>query len=358
MNLSFISTRRNRIYSYCVYWMLYFLLFWLIESSHKQDYLNVFKGNITGLPLKIFFVILVLEWQMEKYLFKNNTAVFILLYLILLLIFSFLQRVIDNYIIIDYINPGWTKEPLIKSPAFLYNVIKYTFVAAIPFNIKLFAYWSSEQKRAQQNEAKKMQAELNFLRNQFHPHFIFNVLNSLYSKILNGSPTAGDIVLKISSLLRFTIYDINTATISLDKEINYLEDYIALQRIRFDRQLEVSFTVDGDVTNKIIEPFLIIPFIENSFKYCINGDTETGWITIFIALKDDTLTVKIENSLPGNHPATKNRSNDKLNESGIGLQNVKKRLDLLYPDSHTLKITEDADSFFVSLKLKLQSNER
>jgi len=356
MNLSLVSSRRNRIFTYVIFWVFYFLLFWFIESSFNYDYFHVFLGDLVGLPLKIIFVILVLEWLMEQYLFKKNIVLFIGFLVPIILVFALAQRLLDNYVIIDKLNPHWTKEHLIRSPAFTYNIFKYVFVASIPFNIKLFAYWTNEQKKAQRNESEKMQAELNFLRNQFHPHFIFNVLNSLYSKILSGSDDAGEIVLKISSLLRFTVYDINNATIPLEKEIGYLRDYIALQQVRFENQVEVSLIVEGSLKDKFIEPFLLIPYIENSFKYCFRESSGEGWVTILISVSDNALTLKVENSLMDMEKMELEKSFKGITNHGVGLINVKKRLELLYPDKHTLKITENQDSYFVWLRLNLLPN--
>jgi LytS/YehU family sensor histidine kinase len=217
--------------------------------------------------------------------------------------------------------------------------------------MKLFSYWLKEEQKAHAIREEKSQAELNFLRNQFHPHFIFNALNSLYSKILSKSEQSADIVLKISSLLRFSIYDINARAVALEKEISYLKDYIALQRIRFDKRLDLSFTIEGSPENKIIEPFIIIPFIENSFKYCMGEHSAMGWITISISIADDWITLKVENSKDDSIDYT--RSSPPGSSNGVGLDNVKRRLQLLYPDDHTLKITNTEDSYFVFLKFKL-----
>lgn len=354
---TFFSTPYKRKYSVSIlYWVLYVLFFTIMQPGIEYTYLTSFYIELIGLPLKIIFVTIVLKLLMERFLFNNKIGLFVIYYILILLLFVFLQRIIDNYINIDYFLAGWSRQPLLSYPSLLYNIIKFQFVATIPFSIKLFTYWSEEQRKAHAIREEKSQAELNFLRNQFHPHFIFNALNSLYSKILSKSEESADIVLKISSLLRFSIYDINAKAVSLDKEISYLKDYISLQRIRFDKQLDLSFTIEGDTENKIVEPFLIMPFVENSFKYCIGEQSATGWITISISILDDWLTFKIENS----KDETTNHSqlhHPELNSNGVGLNNVKRRLQLLYPGNHTLKITSSEDSFFVFLKFKLDTND-
>jgi hypothetical protein len=346
--------KKSRVYF--VYWLTYILFFTFIQGGPQHQYLTAFLTELISLPLKVVFVAIVLQVLMKRLLFERKSFLFVLSYLPLLLFFALLQRLADNYINLKYFL-HWEIQPLLEPGPYVYNILKFQFVAAIPFSSMLFSYWAKEKNKSYMVEGQKMQAELNFLRNQFHPHFIFNVLNSLYSKILNKSEDSADIVLKISSLIRFTLYDINTPSITVDKEISYLKDYIALQRIRFDKQLELSISITGEYENKFIEPFLIIPFVENSFKYCIDEDSGRGWITIYISIIDDWLTLKIENSITtGTTPEEEDLSSH-LNNHGIGLNNVQRRLQLSYPDNHTLKILKSEESFFVSLKIQLYAGK-
>ncbi|MFD2245314.1 sensor histidine kinase [Pontibacter ruber] len=334
---------------YILYWAGYVLLFSLAQGFAARDISTAFYNELFSLLPKVVFVLLVMEWLMEAMFFKNKIGSFLLIYTCFLLLFAFIQRLIDNHIIISYFLTNWTKEPLLSTAPYLYNVIKLQFVVTVPFSIKLFYYWAKEKNKAQTIEAEKMQAELHSLRNQFHPHFMFNVLNSLYSRILAKSDDAGDMLLQISSLLRFSVYEANDKIISLEKEIRYISNYIALQQMRFDHRLELSFTVAGEVENRMIEPFLLLPFIENSFKHCMNDEGESGWITIYISVKEDWLTLKVENSIP-----QKKAIADALEgQSGFGIVNVKKRLALLYPETHFLQVSEQEDSYFISLKIKL-----
>ena len=282
--------------------------------------------------------------------FKKRKALFIFTYLFSILFFAFIQRLIDNYIVIAYNLTEWKSEPLLSAPVYLYNVIKLQFIVTIPLAIKLVYYLAEEKNRVQSILSEKLQTELFSLRNQFHPHFLFNVLNSLYSKILSKSDDSADIVLKISDFLRYSVYDVNTKNISLTKEIEYLKNYISLQQLRFDNRLELSFSTSGIMENQFIEPFLILPFIENSFKYSLDDVNSQAWITISITASEEWLVIKIENSLPPVFAKNKDAENQ---YSGIGIANVKRRLELLYPNQHILTIKNEVDSFFVSLKIKL-----
>lgn len=340
---------------YILYWLAYLGFFTFIQGAPSHGYHTAFLTELISLPLKAGFVAIVMEWMMRKYLFEKRAVVFVAYYLPLLLFFAFLQRLADNYINLPYFL-HWERQALFEPGPYVYNILKFQFVAAVPFSVKLFAYWARERNKTYLIEGEKMQAELNFLRNQFHPHFLFNVMNSLYEKILTNAGDAADVVLKISSLLRFSLYDISK-TISLEEEFRYLKDYIALQQVRFHQRVDLSLTITGPQENKYMEPFLLIPFVENSFKYCMDEESGLGWITLFISVRDEWLTMKIENSIHAANPAHAQET-AALNHEGIGLTNVKRRLQLLYPASHTLKITDSGDSFFVSLKLKLYDGKQ
>ncbi|MHC0440184.1 sensor histidine kinase [Flavobacterium sp. 3-210] len=342
------ENRSQKIKLYTLYWLGYILLFSLIQGLPAGDFITALRNEWYSVLPKVCFVAIIVELLMPRLLFRKRTFAFFITYIILILLFAFLQRLIDNYIILRYYLTFWKIEPLLSAPVFLYNVSKLQFVVTIPIAFKLFYHLGEEKNKVQIILAEKLQAELSSLRNQFHPHFLFNVLNSLYAKILSKSNDSAEIVLKISDLLRFSIYDVNNKSISLQNEIDYLKNYIALQQLRFDNQLQLSFSVYGTIENHSIEPFLVLPFIENSYKYCLDENNQ-GWITISITVTDDWFTVKIENSLPEKLNALTENCN-----SGIGIANVKRRLELLYPEKHILTIKNETTSFFVSLKLKIK----
>jgi len=361
MTAFFQESKIRKLIIYALYWLGYLLFFSFIQGFAEKDFLRVFCNELAGLIPKIIFVAVVVEWLMpawlrrsdsNRFLFKKRKILFVIIYLLLLLLLAFVQRLIDNYIILQYFLTDWIKEPLLSAPPFLYNAIKLQFLVTIPFAAKLFYYFNREQNKVMIIRSEKIQAELQSLRNQFHPHFLFNVLNNLYGKILDKSDDAADMVVHISALLRYTVYDINDKTVALEKEIHYLDNYIALQQARFPDRLQLSYSVTGDTKDKFIEPFLLLPFIENSFKYCMTDNAGEGWITIFISISDTQLVMKLENSLPQGGTKKTTMEADQ-HHKGVGLTNVKKRLGLLYPDEHVLKITEEEDSFFVLLKVKL-----
>lgn len=340
----------QKIKMHICYWLGYILLFSLIQGLPTNDFQRALYNECYSVFPKIIFVLFIVEVAMPTLFFRKKKALFILTYVFSILFFAFIQRLIDNYIIIAYYLTEWKSEPLLSAPVFLYNVIKLQFVVTIPLVIKLVYYLAEAKNKVQLIISEKLQAELFSLRNQFHPHFLFNVLNSLYSKILSKSDDSAEIVLKISDFLRYSVYEVNTKYIPLEKEIEYLKNYISLQQLRFDNRLQLSFSTNRITENQVIEPFLILPFIENSFKYCLDDANSPAWITISITASEEWLVIKIENSVPDDFSKNKNPENP---YSGVGITNVKRRLELLYPDQHVLAIKNEVDSFFVSLKIKI-----
>jgi LytS/YehU family sensor histidine kinase len=195
---------------------------------------------------------------------------------------------------------------------------------------------------------EKLEAELNFLKSQVHPHFLFNTLNNLYALTLKKSNKSPDVVLKLSEMLDYMLYQCNEDKISLDKEIKLIENYISLEQLRFSNNVELTFDVEGKTANISIAPMILFPLVENCFKHGISIDTKKGWIKIELSVNQDELTFEVSNSKP---PQTIKKQEEV--SKGIGLKNVKKRLELIYPDKHKLDIAEKENSFECKLILEL-----
>ena len=210
--------------------------------------------------------------------------------------------------------------------------------------------WIKNKITERKLKEEKLSLELKYLKSQINPHFLFNTLNNLYSVALknNDNETATGIA-KLSHIMRFMLDDVNENMILLDKEINYLESYIALQRLRFSGKddINISFDIQGDTANVKIPPFVFIVFIENAFKYGINYKKHS-YINILFVLSDNTLRFNIKNSI---------HYTNEIQNSGIGLKNIKERLDLLYSGNYNLEITSDKNTFNIDLIIKLSSKQ-
>lgn len=209
--------------------------------------------------------------------------------------------------------------------------------------------WYERERVTQNLERISMETELKYLKSQINPHFLFNSLNSLYALTLTKSDKAPELVLKLSEILRYVLYEGGEKWVSLEKEISYLRSYLDLEQIRNGDRLRINFTINGSVNGKQVAPMLFLTFLENSFKHGIHRKTTSGFVDIEMNLEEDELDFMIKNSKP-------KFKADALNGKvgGIGIENIRKRLNLLYPDKHRLEISDGSDDYNVKLHLTLK----
>lgn len=204
--------------------------------------------------------------------------------------------------------------------------------------------WIKKQQEWYQAEREKVAAQLQLLRAQLHPHFLFNTLNNIYSFALDLSPKTPQMILKLSSLLSYMLYECRTDEVLLEKEVEIMKNYIDLEKERYGDKIDISVNIEGDIQDKYITPLLMLPFIENAFKHGTSEQLERPWMSVDIAVKGNVLHSKVVNSKNEVVP---------FGEHGVGIANVKKRLQLLYPGKHELKLAEEGDFFVVMLMLQL-----
>ncbi len=214
---------------------------------------------------------------------------------------------------------------------FLSNVLKFSID------------WFLNERIQRDLENQRLTAELSFLKSQINPHFLFNSLNSIYSLAYQRSETTPEAILKLSEIMRYMLYESNDNKVDLEKEIHYLQNYIDLQKIRFGYRAFVEFEVTGDISGQRIAPLLLISFIENAFKHGVANDPATP-IKMSLAVKSDELLFHIEN---------KKHNNNRDAVGGIGLINVQRRLNLLYPGKYVLDIKDTETCYVCNLSLKL-----
>jgi sensor histidine kinase YesM len=221
-------------------------------------------------------------------------------------------------------------------------------VAGFAGTIKLLKYWYQKKRENELLQKEKLAVELHLLKAQLHPHFLFNTLNNLYSHIINDSRESGNIVLQLSDMLSYMLYDCKAERVPMEGEIRMLKNYMDLEKLRYGSRLDISFKVTGVEPGQMLAPLLLLPFVENAFKHGASQELEQAWISVSVSVRANELSMKVINPLPVHaEPARK--------EAGIGLANVKRRLSMLYPDSHSLKISRDDELFVVALKLPLQT---
>ena len=260
------------------------------------------------------------------FILKNKK---VLLYSVLLIpITVFVLYCIDNH-------------TLAYSIVFLSNFVAYGITGSL---FRFFVDWLNKDKIQLQLSRQNLQSELALLRTQINPHFLFNSLHNIDTLILVNPEKASDSLIKLSDLMRYTLYDADTEFIELSKEIDYINKYINLQELRLTNKNLITFTVDGSVENIKVAPMLFISFIENAFKHATDKDAEAG-ISIQFKISEHRILFNVTNAFD----ATKNRVKDET--SGIGLENVKRRLQLIYPDSHKLEISTKEKRYKVELTI-------
>ncbi|CAN5162247.1 sensor histidine kinase [soil metagenome] len=206
--------------------------------------------------------------------------------------------------------------------------------------------------KKEQLEKQAVETELVYLKSQINPHFLFNTLNNIHTLVYKQAPTAPEAVMRLSSLMRYMIYESNASTVPLSREINYLQDYISLQQLRYKTTPVVDFQLEGDTETCHIAPLLFIHLLENAYKHS-PARLEPGSIKVRVTVKENTLTLTLQN------PIGNKRDNLLEEPGGIGLTNVKKRLQLLYPEQHRLEINQTDDVFTVELIItNFQNHER
>lgn len=233
-------------------------------------------------------------------------------------------------------------HPILNNHFFIQTIFISLFQFLFSFLSSLLIYRNNEKKELERTKAK---AELLNIKFQLQPHFLFNILNSIYSLTLTKSDDAPDGILKLSSVMRYVVQESSKDYVDLKKEIEYLKDYIALQLIRTDNSLDFNYTEVGDCKNLKIAPFILVTFIENAFKYGFNTERDSK-ISVKIIVQESTLNFVVFNKIVNHF------SNDDYSMK-IGLKNTLEHLEEIYQDKHILKINETGDTYEIDLKLNL-----
>lgn len=286
--------------------------------------------------------------------FRGKMPTYLLSVLILLVICFMILTVINHYMtdfqVMEDVRSRWRRPDESETNNRKYfRGIPMTFLAFVGILVSTLIR-VQEKARHKELEIASVKAdllnqELNFLRSQINPHFLFNALNNIYSLTLNAPKDAGPVILKLSEMLRYIIYDINENRVPLFKEVNHIQNFIELQKIKDPTNDRVRF--EYDESNAMVSPMLLTVFVENSFKHGKIEQDKDGWIDISIKVVDGSLEFKCGNSFPGTD------SKHSKNHQGIGIKNVRKRLELIYPDKHSLDINKSEKEFNVTLVIEL-----
>lgn len=335
-----------------IFWAVYFILNTLRWSSIHNDFVYSLKTNFLGFPIHMALSYFNVYYLMPRFIYKRKYVTYTLLVIAALLVMLVLKYNLTYYLVSTNV---WPEGPVVTDQlTFNYSIntmMGELYVVSFVTAIKITVDWLRENRKLHDLEKRQLTTELKFLKSQISPHFFFNTLNNIYSLTLEKSDKAPEVVLKLSELMRYLLYATKKKRQDLTREIDCIQNYIELERIRFDDSLQVEINISGDLENHSIAPMLLIPLVENCFKHGANKSIEQKIITIDIEVNDDFLTFQIANSIPTQKPE---KSLEEIEEGGIGLSNVKKRLELGYnKNDYDLAIFEKDHMFYVTLKLKV-----
>lgn len=346
----FVFAPRFRVMRHIVYWCMHTVVwaaFWIIIGSPGTFGREVINMAM-WVPAFILYSYPMAYVAIPRLLMKNRALQFLLLIAVWGIAGIYLDQWYRAYIYIPLQQKMGFTHILPRGPlAFCYLCL--TTSAAIPMIIQVFKSWQTKQYDWLRAQQEKITAELQLLKAQVHPHFLFNTLNNIYSFSLENSPKTPGLILRLSNLLNYMLYECKEPLVPIEKELDIMKNYIELERERYGSKIDISWNVNGDMRLVTIAPLMMLPFIENAFKHGTSEQIGRSWLSVDIWLQDNRLKAKIANSK--NESFTYNgRSN------GIGIANVKKRLDFIYPGSHELKINDEGNFFVVSLSISLGSS--
>ncbi|MVM30862.1 hypothetical protein GO755_12540 [Spirosoma sp. HMF4905] len=359
----FSNQPRQRLVRHGLFWLAWALFFTLTYGFLPANYLlnegvawpiAFLKGflvsgidSILFMPAHIFLAYSLMYWVIPRYLLTGRYGWSFINTILLIIATSFLSAVLAKFIVYPIrmmVNGRFSGNTFVF--AMMAGMRGATTIGGFAAAIKLVKIWYLKQQAYEQIDKEKLQAELQLLKSQVHPHFLFNTLNNLYALTLHKSDHSPAVVLKLSDLLSYMLYECNASEVPLQKEIAFMRNYIGLEQLRYGDRLDMSITISGNYLDKLIAPLLLIPFLENAFKHGTSEQLEQAWMHIDLSVQGNQLKFKVINSRESN-------SDTGTHIGGIGLQNVQKRLNLLYPGRHELRIVPEEETFMVALTLEL-----
>ncbi len=348
------DSKPTRILLHIVFWLIVALFFVALFSwnSEFREITIIFSAGLLPVAMiETYFFSYVL---IPKYLWQKRYKKFFLFSFYTLLVVVWLSLMIVFYTLIFILNKKTSIVPSVLHPE--WQIIAVHFIAFLAIAIKQIkrAFRIQQEKNELEKtklttELKLKEAELKLLKAQVHPHFLFNTLNNLYGLTLEKSDEAPDLVLRLSEILDYILYRCNEQRVFLAEKLSNLKNYIEIEKIRYSEKLELHQHFPDNCKNMKIAPLLILPFIENAFKHGVSNFPGKAFVKITVSLMNSNIIVSIENSK--NPVINANTSHSK----GIGLENVRKRLELMYPEKYILLINEKETTFSVNLTLQLEN---
>ena len=329
----------------------FFFVYFFSYNSVNTNYVTSFSSFL--LPITMITTYFVVYYLIPKYLLTKKYKLFVLysLYTLVFTTYLILIAIFGSFIFLSNMEiqnmPPMSRNYVFVLILVYLVVFLVSFISLLSHNFNTLSENKELQNKLLETQLQIKGQELQYLKKQIHPHFLFNTLNTIYGFALKQSKNTPDIILKLSNLLDYILYQVDKPRVNLKEEVDHIKEYIELEKIRFQDTLEVTF-ISKDISEKVqIAPMLLIPFVENAFKHggLINGFLN---VDIHIEYTENQLKFKIKNTVL--------TENSKQEKDGIGLENIKKRLNLLYKENHQIEIKNSKDWFKVNLTISNLNN--
>jgi two-component system sensor histidine kinase AlgZ len=345
-------TRYRVVLLHISFWCVYISFFFYNVSSRPRHpneevslwstfFFTVFNVTFNMLVAYINYFIF-----LPRFLKYRKLGRYLLGYAIPFIAITILRVHLQRYIVDGYTH----QEHYFYSTLYIVQMTSTSLFIVIFVSMLRFAKdWFELEAKKKELENEKLSAELSFLKEQINPHFLFNTLNNLYYLAYTKSDNTTEVIAKLSQMMRYMIYESNYKQVELSKEIEYMKNYVSLERLRLNNEIPIEFKVNGDPAGIKIAPLILITFLENAFKHGVASDNKKAWVNLTIDLSGKNCIYTVENSkIPKVNSVTSEQG-----KSGIGLQNVKRRLELTYGESYDLEVKDLPDRYYVQLKLLL-----
>ena len=359
----FSEKRSDRVKRHLLFWLVWGTYFAFLHAANpvlkpESSYFQNLPFTLTESILLLIpqMVITYLTLYLILPLYTKRSKIIAVIFLVLgWVMSSFLTMVMlkeINPAILNWVLPGKYLRHTQRPPevSFYMGIIlagKGVFTStAFALFLKFTKQWYLKEQRNIQLQKQNTEAQLQLLTAQVHPHFLFNTLNNIYSQAQNESPKSSKMIMGLSELLRYILYEGRKPLVPLDKELQMILEYINLEKIRYGNKLDLHYLVTDKTKDVYIAPLLLLPFVENCFKHGASNMLQNPWINLTIEIKDTTLVMKLMNGKSGYNDITSKKH-------GIGISNARQRLELLYKGKYELQIREEEDVFIVDLKIQL-----
>lgn len=342
----------QRISLHVLFWAVYVPLNAVLNCILQRAPLEVgFKDALIGeafsLPVKLMLTYFVFYYVIPLYLDRSKIWKLVGLLLLAFAVATVIYRLEMRFIFTPIFRPDRTYN-LLNPQGLLLTEFDLFITLAAAVTIKMIRVHYKSLEFEQELMREKLQSELSFLRAQTNPHFLFNTLNNLFVLARKKSDKTADAIMMLSKIMRFVLYECRAPRIAVFDEVKVIQDYIELEKLRYNKRLTIDYQEDLDNPLTPIAPLLLLPFVENSFKHGAGGTTGDVHISIKIALQDKQLYYTVQNTVDADTDAGTTATS-----GGIGLRNVQRQLDLLYPHQHQIKTTREHGFFKADLKIDL-----